>query len=71
MYNWVILKILNDFEFGTELGKGAFGSVSIVKGKEDKQIYVMKRVKIINLPNKEKDNSYNEVRLLASLRHKK
>ena len=61
---------LNDFEFGTELGKGAFGSVSIVKRKEDQQIYAMKRVKIINLPKKEKDNSFNEVRLLASLSHK-
>ena len=40
---------LNDFEFGTKLGKGAFGSVSIVKRKEDQQIYAMKRVKIINL----------------------
>ena len=61
---------LNDFEFGAELGKGAFGSVSIVKRKEDQQIYAMKRVKIINLPKKEKDNSFNEVRLLASLRHR-
>ncbi len=61
---------LNDFEFGTELGKGAFGSVSIVKRKEDQQIYAMKRVKIINLGKKEKDNSFNEVRLLASLCHK-
>ena len=61
---------LNDFEFGTTLGKGAFGSVSIVKRKEDQQIYAMKRVKIINLGKKEKDNSFNEVRLLASLRHK-
>ena len=61
---------LNDFEFGTELGKGAFGSVSIVKRKEDQQIYAMKRVKIINLGKKEKDNSFNEVRILASLRHK-
>ena len=61
---------LNDFEFGTKLGKGAFGSVSIVKRKEDQQIYAMKRVKIKNLNNKEKDNSFNEVRILASLRHK-
>ena len=61
---------LNDFEFGTLLGKGAFGSVSIVKRKEDQQIYAMKRVKIINLGKKEKDNSFNEVRILASLNHK-
>ena len=61
---------LNDFEFGTKLGKGAFGSVSIVKRKEDQQTYAMKRVKMINLNQKEKDNSFNEVRILASLRHK-
>ena len=61
---------LNDFEFGTKLGKGAFGSVSIVKRKEDQKTYAMKRVKMINLNQKEKDNSFNEVRILASLRHK-
>ena len=61
---------LNDFEFGKNLGKGAFGSVSIVKRKEDQKIYAMKRVTILNLDKKEKDNSFNEVRLLASLRHK-
>ena len=37
---------LNDFELGKELGKGAFGSVTIVKRKEDQKIYAMKRVKI-------------------------
>ena len=61
---------LNDFEFGKELGKGAFGSVTIVKRKEDNKIYAMKRVKIGRLGKKEKDNSFNEVRLLASLEHK-
>ena len=61
---------LNDFEFGRELGKGAFGSVSIVKRLEDNKIYAMKRVKIGRLGKKEKDNSFNEVRLLASLDHK-
>ena len=61
---------LNDFEFGKELGKGAFGSVSIVKRLEDNKIYAMKRVKIGRLGKKEKDNSFNEVRLLASLDHK-
>ena len=61
---------LNDFEFGKELGKGAFGSVTIVKRLEDNKIYAMKRVKIGRLGKKEKDNSFNEVRLLASLDHK-
>ena len=61
---------LEDFELGKELGKGAFGSVTIVKRKEDNKIYAMKRVKIGRLGKKEKDNSFNEVRLLASLNHK-
>ena len=61
---------LNDFELGKELGKGAFGSVTIVKRKEDQKIYAMKRVKIGRLSQKEKLNSFNEVRILASIDHK-
>ena len=61
---------LNDFELGKELGKGAFGSVTIVKRKEDQKIYAMKRVKIGRLSQKEKLNSFNEVRILASIEHK-
>ena len=61
---------LNDFELGKELGKGTFGSVTIVKRKEDQKIYAMKRVKIGRLTQKEKLNSFNEVRILASIEHK-
>ena len=61
---------LEDFEYGRVLGKGVFGSVLIVKRKEDKEIYAMKRVKIGGLTKKELENSFNEVRLLASLNHK-
>ena len=61
---------LNDFELGKELGKGTFGSVTIVKRKEDQKIYAMKRVKIGRLTQKEKLNSFNEVRILASIDHK-
>ena len=61
---------LEDFEFGRILGKGVFGSVIIVKRKQDQQIYAMKRVKISGLTKRELENSFNEVRLLASLNHK-
>ena len=58
---------IEDFEFGRVLGKGVFGSVIIVKRKQDKEIYAMKRVKISGLTKRELENSFNEVRLLALL----
>ena len=61
---------LEDFYFGRVLGKGVFGSVIIVKRKQDNEIYAMKRVKISGLTKRELENSFNEVRLLASLNHK-
>ena len=60
---------LKDFEITKELGKGAFGSVWIVKRKEDGQRYAMKRVKISALDPRERENALNEVRILASLHH--
>jgi len=60
---------LKDFEIGKELGKGAFGAVSIVKRNEDGKIYAIKRVKISQLNTKERENALNEVRILASLNH--
>ena len=61
---------LEDFEYGRVLGKGVFGSVLVVKRKEDNEVYAMKRVKIGGLTKRELENSFNEVRLLASLNHK-
>jgi len=60
---------MNDFQMLRQLGKGAFGSVSLVKRKEDNQIYAMKRVKISSLNAKEKENALNEIRILAFFSH--
>lgn len=58
------------FDIMKQLGKGAFGSVFLVKRREDNQIYALKRVFLDKLGKKEQDNSINEVRLLASINHK-
>ena len=61
---------LTDFEIGKILGKGSFGNVCLVKRKFDGKTYAMKRIKIVQLSEKEKKNSLNEIRILASLSHK-
>ena len=60
---------MENFIIGKSLGKGSYGSVHIVERKEDHKIYAMKSVIINILSEKEKLNSFNEVRLLASLKH--
>ena len=61
---------LNDFRLGKLLGKGAFGIVILVHRLIDGQTYAMKQVRISQLIDKEKQNSLNEIRILASLSHK-
>lgn len=60
---------LNDFEQIKQLGKGAFGTVALVKRKADNQKYAMKTVKIAKMNTKDQLNALNEVRVLASLNH--
>ena len=60
---------INDFIIRKLIGKGAFGSVSLVTRKTDGKIYAMKRVNMGKLTNKEKESSLNEIRILASLSH--
>jgi NIMA (never in mitosis gene a)-related kinase len=60
---------MRDFEMMKDLGKGAFGSVHLVRRKADGNIYAMKRVKISQLNPKEQENALNEVRILASITH--
>ena len=50
-------------------GDGAYSSVYKVKRLEDECIYALKKVKMLNLSDREKENALNEVRILASLNH--
>lgn len=52
------------------LGDGSYSSVYKVKRIEDGLEYALKKVKISHLSDREKENALNEVRILASIRHK-
>ena len=60
---------LNDYEILKQIGAGAFSTVSLVKCKKDNSIYALKRVELNKMMPNEKDNSLNEIRLLASVNH--
>ena len=51
------------------LGDGAYSSVYKVRRAEDQAVYALKKVKMLNLSDKEKENALNEVRILASINH--
>ena len=59
---------MNEFQIQSKLGEGAYSIVYKVVRKTDSQIYALKKVKLLNLSEKEKLNALNEVRILASIR---
>ena len=59
---------MKGFEIINKLGDGAFSVVYKVRRREDIKIYALKKVKMKNLNQKEKINSLNEVRILASIK---
>ena len=60
---------LRDFEELQKLGEGAFAQVFRVRRRADGEIYALKKVKILGLKDKERQNALNEVRILASVSH--
>ena len=60
---------MQDFIMGERIGKGSFSQVFKVKRKSDATEYALKKVLINSLKNKEKENSLNEIRILASINH--
>jgi len=63
---------LNNFEYNLNqihniIGEGAYSSVYHVQRIADQQVYALKKVKMVKLSEKEKENALNEVRILASI----
>ena len=59
---------MDGFEILEKLGDGVYSVVYKVRRKEDSKIYALKKVRLQNLSEKEKENSLNEVRILASVK---
>ena len=59
---------IKNFQVIQKLGEGAYSTVYLVKRIEDSKEYALKKVKIMNLSEKEKENALNEIRILASTR---
>jgi serine/threonine protein kinase len=61
---------MENFEIINKLGSGGFSKVYKVKRKLDNKIYALKKVQILNLSEKQKMSSLNEIRVLASINSK-
>lgn len=61
---------IKDFKVIESLGKGSFATVYKVIRKSDGKMYALKRVKIGKMSKKEVSDALNEIRFLASIRHK-
>mmetsp|Transcript_1219 Transcript_1219/g.1855 ORF Transcript_1219/g.1855 Transcript_1219/m.1855 type:complete len:776 (+) Transcript_1219:712-3039(+) len=60
MDNYKVIKVV---------GKGTFGRAILVKHRVTDKKYIVKQVKLHNLPEKEKKEARNEVKVLSSLQH--
>ena len=61
---------IDDYEIIKQIGNGTFSKVSLIKRKKDGNIFALKRIELLKMSEKEKENSLNEIRLLASINHR-
>ena len=59
---------VNDFQIIEKLGEGAYSTVYKAKRLNDSCVYALKKVRMLDLSDKEKENALNEVRILASIK---
>lgn len=52
-----------------KIGDGAYSNVFRVRRLQDNKKYALKKVKLVHLSEKERENAINEVRILASVKH--
>jgi NIMA (never in mitosis gene a)-related kinase len=64
------MKRIGGFTVLEKVGEGSFSNVYRVMKDGEDELFALKRVKIMKLKEKDKENTLNEIRLLASLRDK-
>jgi non-specific serine/threonine protein kinase/NIMA (never in mitosis gene a)-related kinase len=52
------------YEIVKSIGSGSFGQVYLARHKREDRLYVIKRIKIRDMSQKDRENTENEVRLL-------
>lgn len=60
----------SDFKVVRLLGKGTYGAVYKVIKRSDNEEYAMKEVSIKDLKKREQEDAVNEIRVLASIKHR-
>ena len=60
---------LSDFKILKELGKGSYGTVYTVRSFLDDNVYVMKKMELNNLKEKQQKECYREVSILKKVSH--
>ena len=60
---------LSDFKIIKELGKGSYGTVYTVRSYIDDNVYVMKKMELNNLKEKQQRECYREVSILKKVSH--
>lgn len=60
---------LSDFKILKELGKGSYGTVYTVRSYLDDNVYVMKKMELNNLKEKQQKECYREVSILKKVSH--
>lgn len=67
MKNFIVFEKLGEGNIRLNYNIGSFSTVLKVKRQSDQQEYAMKKVRMGQLKEKEKENSLNEIRILASI----
>ena len=60
---------MEDFKVIKQIGKGSYGKVYLVRHVREGRSYVLKVIKLLGMPQKERDSCRNEVQLMQRLQH--